>query len=393
MSLRKDGMYNLKIHYIWTFLSSFLFLTPVITLYYKYYGLNLHQILVLSAIYFIFSVILEIPTSLIWDSLPRRYVLRGSVIATLISLLIYAFFPSLTMFYVAVFFAALGTTLWSGVGHSKLQEDLEAAWMENEFWKVIWYLIGLQNLWKLLTPFIIYLILKNFSNWYHILAIFDVISWLVASFFVFKFKEVKDRNFLEWKTLFESISYQVWILKEAFNFLFTNTDIQKLLLVVVLTTDFWYLWKIILPDLVSSWIRDYITSYLVFFSVLAGIIWNLIQSKIANKIGYEKTFKLVVFLNFMLYAMLFFVYRNKIALVIIFVFISFVVWMWYPVWNHIFMQRTSVQQKSTVRSLFIMILSFFSWIVLLISSYLSLSVMLLMFSLMMFLGLLILNLK
>jgi hypothetical protein len=63
--------------------------------------------------------------------------------------------------------------------------------------------------------------------------------------------------------------------------------------------------------------------------------------------------------------------------------ISFNIWMWYPIWNHIFMQKTSIQEKATVRSLFIMILSLFSAIVLFISSFISVKIMLLIFSLLM----------
>jgi MFS family permease len=113
MNKQREGFYNLKIHYIWTFFSSFLFLAPIITLYYQYRGLDIHQILLLSALYFFFSVILEIPTSLIGDSLPRRYILRASVISNLFSFIIYAFFPSVVMFYLAVFFSALSQSLWS----------------------------------------------------------------------------------------------------------------------------------------------------------------------------------------------------------------------------------------------------------------------------------------
>jgi hypothetical protein len=60
-------------------------------------------------------------------------------------------------------------------------------------------------------------------------------------------------------------------------YLFSNTDLKKLLAVVILTSDYGYLNKIILPDLVSSGVKNYMTSYLVWFSILAGIAGNLLQ--------------------------------------------------------------------------------------------------------------------
>lgn len=389
--LYKDGIYNLKIHYLWTFFSSFLFLSPILTLYYHYYWLSIHQILVLSSLYFIFSALFEIPTSLLGDSFPRRYVLRLSVLCSLGAFIIYAFFPSEFNFYFAVLFSALWTSLWSWVWHSKLQEDLEAAGLENEFWKIIWHLIALQNVWKLLTPIGIYFVLKYFSNWYHILAILDVLTWIIATFFVFKFKPVKDVNYLKWKSLYEMIKYQWKVLKNSFNFIFLNKKFRQFLLVVILTTDFWYLWKIIFPDLVISGIKDYLTSFIVWFSTLAWILWNLIQSKIAKRFWYINAFKWIIFLNFCLYFLCFTFYDNNVILSSLFVLISFTIWMRYPVRNHIFMENTNIQEKATVRSLFMMFLSVLSGIFLFVSSFIPVPIILGILSMMMLIWFLVLT--
>jgi len=48
---------------------SFAFLSPVISLYYKFYGLEVSDIIFISSIYYFFIFLLEIPTSTLGDNL------------------------------------------------------------------------------------------------------------------------------------------------------------------------------------------------------------------------------------------------------------------------------------------------------------------------------------
>jgi hypothetical protein len=75
-------------------------------------------------------------------------VMKFAVISSLISFIIIFLFPNIYSFYFAVFFSALWNSLWSWTGHAKLQEDLELAWKKDNFWKIIWRLIALENIWK-----------------------------------------------------------------------------------------------------------------------------------------------------------------------------------------------------------------------------------------------------
>lgn len=96
--------HNLKIHYFWTFLISFAFLSPVISLYYKFHHLDLSQIVFLSSIYYFFIFLLEIPTSTFWDNIGRVKTMNYSILSGFIPILIYFLFPSYEMFFVAIFF-------------------------------------------------------------------------------------------------------------------------------------------------------------------------------------------------------------------------------------------------------------------------------------------------
>jgi hypothetical protein len=115
---------------------------------------------------------------------------------------------------------------------------LEIAGLSKEFGRIIGKLMALQNVGKLLTPFGIYFILKNFSNGYQILAILDLLVRSIATLYVFKFKEGKDVNLLQRKTLKQIIDYQKIVFKKAYSYLANNSNLKKLLISVSLSSDF-----------------------------------------------------------------------------------------------------------------------------------------------------------
>ena len=385
MSLKEDWLFNIKIHYIWTIFSSILFLWPIITLFYKLYWLDIQWIILLTAIFTVFSTVFEIPTSTLWDSIWRRIILRLSVISSMVPLLIYFFFPTIAMFYVAIIFSSLWSALWSGTGHAKLQEDLEASGKEKEFWKIIGRLIALSNIWKLCTPLIIYFILKYFNNeGYHILAGLDILFWSIAVFFVFQFREVQDINLVKWKTIKEFFRIQKTIFKKWFTFISSTKNLIYLLILMILWNDLGYLSKILLPSLVESWVEDFLTSYIVWLSILAWILWNLLPDKIANKIWWNKLFIIIIWCNAFLHFLAFYFIEYQIALVTTFIFICFIIWLYWPSWNHMLINFSNIKEKATVRSLFFIIIGSFEALFLYISSFFEIKEVLFILSIIIF---------
>ena len=104
MNWKQIWLYNLKIHYIWTFFSSVLFLAPIITLYYKYFWLDIRDILIITSVFTLLSSLFEIPTSTLWDTVWRVKVMRISVLFSLLSFILIFLFPNIYIFYFAVFF-------------------------------------------------------------------------------------------------------------------------------------------------------------------------------------------------------------------------------------------------------------------------------------------------
>jgi MFS family permease len=384
MSLFNKWKFNIKIHYTWTFFSSILFLSPIITLYYKFYWLDIHDILVLTSIFTLFSTLLEIPTSTIWDTIGRVKVMKMSVLSSLFSFILIFLFPNIYIFYIAVFFSALWSALWSGTWHAKLQEDLEAASMQNQFWKVIWRLIALENIWKLFTPVVIYFVLKYFENWYRILAWLDVLAYSIWVFFVFKFIEFWKTE--KYKNFNEFFISQKKVLKKAFNFLIWKNTLLFFLVLMILWNDLWYLARVLLPSLVDNWVKDFLSSYIIWFSVLAWILGNLIPQKLGEKLSWKKLFIVLIWINSILHFLAYLQVENNLILSIIFIFISFIIWIYWPTWNHIIMELTNIQEKATVRSLFLMIIWIFEAVFLFIFSFFDLKNSLLFLSIMIFIS-------
>jgi len=381
MNLKEKWLYNLKIHYIWTFFSSFLFLAPIITLYYQYYGLNIKDIVMLSSISILISTILEIPTSSLWDTIWRVKVMKISVLSTLFSFFLIFVYPNIYIFYIAIFFNALWQALWSWTWHAKLQEDLEAAEKQKEFWKVIWRLMALENIGKLFTPVGIYFILKYFSNGYNILAWLDVLSYSIWVFFVFKFIEFD--NIKKYKNYKHFIKDQINTIKVWAKFLFTNKAIVSFMILMILWDDLWYLAKVLMPSLVKNGVESFLSAYIVWFSVLAWILWNLISHKFWDKFSWEKTFISLILINAILHLLAYFYVNNSLIISIIFIFISFVIWIYWPSWNHIIMQLTNIKEKATTRSIFLMIIGLFEFLFLFLLSFVSLKTWLLFLSVLM----------
>jgi hypothetical protein len=285
--------------------------------------------------------------------------------------LIYFFIPHIITFYIAIFFSALWNALWSGTWHAKLQEDLEACWKQHDFWKIIWRLIALSNIGKLLTPAMIYFILKHFNDyWYHILAWLDVTFWSIAIYFVFQFKEVQKSNKIPWVNSRTFIKIQKEILLKWIKFVFSKNKLYTLMLLMIFGNNIGYLSQILLPSLNNTWIEDFISSYIIWWWTLAWILWNLFPDKIAKKIWWEILFVTLIWINSFLHFIAYYFIENQIIFISTFIAVCFVIWMYIPTWNHLLICFSKIKEKATVRSIFFLIIWWIEWIMLYILSFL-----------------------
>jgi len=118
---------KIRIYTATRFFTSFAFGTilPVYVLYFRHYQINLFQIALLAAIFEASILFFEMPTGLLADIYGRRISVVLSSLVSLISGLIFIFFPFLAGFVVAGVIGGLGETLRSGALEAWLVDSLK----------------------------------------------------------------------------------------------------------------------------------------------------------------------------------------------------------------------------------------------------------------------------
>lgn len=254
---------------------------------------------------------------------------------------------------------------------------MNALWKKTEFWKTIWKLVSLVQIWKLLTPLIIFFILKYFESWYSILAFLDLIVWSFVFLIISRFKEIDDSYIRKASWFKNSLKLHLDTIYDSFLFMKSSKIIVVFLISMIFWTDLYFLAKVILPVIVDSGIEDYISSIVVWLATLSWILWSMSSSKIAWKIWWKNSFSLFVFLNMLFHFLAFCFFDNKFLLTVLFIIITYIEFCYIPVRNHILMDLTPVRAKATIRSLFISVLLLYQFVFLFVLSLLEIKLWLL----------------
>lgn len=113
-------------YYLYSFLSSMMFFSAVLIPFFTTWGgLNLFQVQVLQSWFALWLFILDVPSGIIADRIGRKYTVSLGCIIFAIGLLVYAITPSLPIFFLGEFLAALGLSLISGADEAILYEALK----------------------------------------------------------------------------------------------------------------------------------------------------------------------------------------------------------------------------------------------------------------------------
>lgn len=178
--------------------AGFLFLTPVITLLYKYTGLGLIEITLIANVATICMWLFELPTSVLADVVGRRPSLMTAVFFNLLGALTILLFPQFWGFIAASVFAACYWSFWSGTGQAFLEENLRILGEEKSFGKVIGRFMFAEQFAGLLCPLVAAGILYVFADGgYTILAAFDVVGAIILVILTFLLREAGDTVPLE----------------------------------------------------------------------------------------------------------------------------------------------------------------------------------------------------
>lgn len=341
---------NIKLQSWINFLAWVTFLIPVITLFYKYTGLSLVQIVLISNVSTIVIWLFELPTSVFADISWMKKSLLYSVISNAISAFFIFLFPSLWWFIAAAVFSWLYWSFRSWTGQAFLEENLEVLWKKDAFGKQIGRLMALEGFAWIFTPFLASLLLKWFwDSGYTILAWLDV---LFALSLVVLTSKLKELVFIK-----ESIKGFKWLFlkwfetgKTAIINVFKDEDMKTILLYRTFANHVSFLAIISLPLLVDHGMQDWFGGVLVALSGLASVVASNFAYKIWEKKWYWFAWVLATVLQSILLIIASFVFSSWVALAIIIVVFNLFDGLRSPAWNHVLVAKTQWKAIATTRS-------------------------------------------
>lgn len=272
---------NIKIQWRINFLAGVVFLVPIISIFYKYTGLSLFEIILISNV-FTFSIrIFELPTSVLADTTGRKKSLIYSVVANFISALLIFIYPSFIGFCIAALFQALYSSFWSWTGQAFLQENLKILGKEKKFGKVIGSFMFYEQIATIISPLLASFILKTFGDaWYTLLAGIDV---TFAILLVILTTTLTETTIIQqkFKNMKEAIQVNIKTAKQAIKYVFWSEKLKVFLLYRSLSHHVLFFWIILLPLLAENGMDDWFSWVIKTLFVL----WTMFASKYAYKIG------------------------------------------------------------------------------------------------------------
>jgi MFS family permease len=186
---------KIRIYCATRFLTSFALGTilPVYVLYFRHYQINLFEIALLAVVFEASILIFEIPTGAVADIYGRKISVVLSTVLSLVSGMIFIFFPFLAGFILAEIIGGLGETLRSGaleawlvdsLKHEGREEIQKRAFAQGTRFRILGNLLGL-ILGGYLASFNMRLVWVPFAVLFFILCLF-LILWMSEEYFIEK---------------------------------------------------------------------------------------------------------------------------------------------------------------------------------------------------------------
>ncbi len=342
---------NIHLQQWLNFISGVTFLVPIVTLFYKFTGLNIAQIILVSNVSTFFIWLLELPTSVLADTQGRRKSIVYAAFANLLGALCILLFPSLMGFCIAAFLSALYWSFCSGTIQAFLDENLRLLDRADQFGKYIGHNMFLGNLAAIITPILATLVLKNFeSTGFVILATLDVIFAAILLVISFKLKEISQSNSPKLNHT-ASLKHNIDTAKLAIHNVFTNSKIKLLLIYRTLANHVSFFPLILLPTLSDSGMPDWASGLVISFATVGLMISNKFAYKLAGKFSYNKVWVYSTFVQALVLILAAFYLESWLVLVGIFAIFNILEGLWEPAWNHVLVGQTNSKAVATTRSI------------------------------------------
>lgn len=341
---------NIRLQGLINMFAGFLFLTPVVTLLYKYTGLGLVEITLIANVATICMWLFELPTSVLADVVGRRPSLLTAVVFNLLGTLTILLFPQFWGFIVASVFAACYWSFWSGTGQAFLEENLRTLGEEKSFGKVIGRFMFAEQLAGLLCPLVAAGILYFFANsGYTILAAFDVVGALILVILTFLLREVGQTVLLEKE---EKKVHRYWqTMSSAISSVRTNKDIRLLVIFRCFANHVSYLPLVIFPVLTRTGMPEYAAGIVGAIATLGVMIVLLLGHRFSEKYSYTASWVTASLLQALLLLIAASVLGNWWLLAVVYILFMACDGLWHPAWNHVLVQVVHGKAIATTRSI------------------------------------------
>jgi MFS family permease len=332
------------------FFAGAVFLVPIITLFYKYTGLGLFEIIIVANVSSFCVWLFEIPTSVFADTMGRKRSLTYSMIANFFGALMILFFPSFAGFIIASVFSALYFSFWSGTGQAFLDENLQVLNKQKEFGKYIGSFMFYEQLAAFTTPIIASLILKSFGDTgYTMLAALDAFFALIMVLLVFRLRMINKPRVV--KSVKHALKQNYQTAKDAFLNIMQNSKLKLLLIYRSFANHVAFFPIILLPVLSDNGMPEWISGILMAVATVGAMITMKFGHKIGEKYSYNLSWVVSTIIQAILLIIAALVIQSWIVTAIIYLIFNTFEGLWQPAWNHVLVEQTRGKAIATTRSI------------------------------------------
>lgn len=330
--------------------SGFVFLVPVVTLFYKYTGLSTMQIVLLANITTFVFAIFELPTSTLADTMGRKRSLLRSACANIWSAALIFLFPAFWSYSLASICFGFYWCFWSGTAQAFLDENLRVLWREKEFGKIIGHYNALEKAAWVIAPLVTAWILKwLWDNWYQWLAWFDLLFAWVLLIFLFQLHETTE---WKWFVNMKDFLYQQWNTSlYAIKNVRSNKTLRTYTLYRSLSNHVSFFMLLAFIMMTEAWMQEWWTGLLTVCASFVMVFSSKFAYLIANKKwwGWVRVFASSIQAILLIFIWFFTHYWIMIA--IVYVVFELFEWLWMPAWNHCIVEETKWVAIATTRSI------------------------------------------
>lgn len=348
--MKKIAEKNIRIQGWINFLAGVTFLIPIITIFYTHTGLSLYQIVLISNVSTFFVFLLELPTSVLADTIGRKFSLLCSVLANLFGAFVIFCFPSFWGFAAAAVFSAFYWAFWSGTGQAFLAENLSHVGREKEFGKVIGSFMFYEELATFLMPLLASIVLFHWGDiGYKILAGLDVLSAGLLVFLTSRLKSIEIKKKIKsTKSFFiENINTAKIALKNVF----LNPRLRFFLLYRSFGSGVAFFGVIVLPTLAMAGMIDYWSGFVIAGATVLSMFASKYAYIFAEKWGYRRVWVISSVMQAIVLIVASYYTSYWILFAIIFGIYQFFLGISNPIWNHVLVQETKGVALATTRSI------------------------------------------